>query len=429
MKQSILLIAFAFSLLHCICSFRHSGGAYRINQCVRSSELQGKKISDEEWNKIKDAIEKNPDEWKSALVSKRSEWATLKSSGALDGIDGAAIDEDDVAQIDQVRLEIKAKGKEGIEKLPLLRNRLLRSARGKSDKSTDTSVITNKAEAEAESGLDSDEKEESVDEDDDLVLERLDDILDSYNEDDENSDDELVSIMSSDRKTFALLRAKYASLFVGSNVTAVGLYGFLNEVKDKKVYDTEFIENIVFTFSRLKVEKTAVSAFKIYYKLWQDKLLSPQPETMRFGIDYANTCFVNNLPGAGEELRSMLLADGLATTTDFFIGELCASIHTSARASDRESSGSGGGKHSTSNIKKGAAPAQDTAGPAKTPELVERLQQLHTDLKKYAVPEVRHHTILLHLQISLIVDPCTFDYFYKFQFYSLCFNFKYRSIP
>jgi hypothetical protein len=212
----------------------------------------------------------------------------------------------------------------------------------------------------------------------------LDDILDSYSEEDANSDDELVSIMTSDRKTFALLRTKYASLFAGSNVTAVGLYGFLNEVKDKKVYDAEFLENIVFSFSRLKVAKTAVSAFKIYYKLWQEKLLVPQSENMRFGIDYVNTCFVNNLEAAGVELRSLLLTDGHAAATDFTIGELCAAIHNSVRAS-----GSNSGRSASGTSKK--VSARDLAGPTKSAELIEKLQQLHSDLNKYTVAEVSNY--------------------------------------
>lgn len=343
-------------------------------------QLQGKKIADEEWNKIKKAIDTNPDEWKSALVSKRSELASLKSSGALDGIVEGALDEDSVAQIDQIRLDIKAKS---VTKSPLLRKRLLRSA-SKSTAVADEEVITEKETiSEDEDEDDNDNDEEGEGDEDDLVLERLDDILDSYSEDDENSDDELVNIMTSDRKTFALLRSKYASTFIGSNVTAVGLYGFLNEVKDKKVHDTEFIENIVFSFSRLKVAKTAISAFKIYYKLWQEKLLIPQPENMRFGIDYANTCYVNNMEVAGDELRALLLADGHAVASDFVIGELCASIHNSVSASSASDSTSGNTK------KNKKISAQDLAGPVKSQELVTKLQQLHTDLKQFSVAEVR----------------------------------------
>ena len=101
-------------------------------------------------------------------MSKRSEWTSLKSSGVLDGLDEQSLDEDAVARIDQVRLEIQAKSvKGGADKIksPLLKKRLLRSAKTSQSVVTGDDDLSNKKSESRQTANEEEEEEEDNEQD------------------------------------------------------------------------------------------------------------------------------------------------------------------------------------------------------------------------------------------------------------------------
>lgn len=254
------------------------------------SELNGKKISEDEWNQFKKSIEENNDEWQAAISSKRLQFQTLKNSKAMSKLtDEAIVDEEDIDEIDKML-------------------------------SVTTEKIHNDNKQNEE--LDDTHNDEKVQENEekDEIAELL------Y-----NSFTSKESVITG--SVVKYLKAKYDLLASNSTAgTALSMTSLLNEVKDKKVYDNLLIENIILFIAKTKSSASIISSFKTYYRLViKDQLLSPS--SSQFFIQLVNTCYVNNLEDTANVLANILLEDKQANSFDFFVGKLCLEIQRSSSAS------------------------------------------------------------------------------------------------
>jgi hypothetical protein len=243
---------------------------YLFNQrlCISRhlNPINLKKISDIEWEKLKNEIEQNSDAWDKALQSKKQEWKTLKSAGILDDLIDENVSQEKVEYVDKLSLKLK------------LRNRLQKSLKN---------ITKNEVEVK---------RSEAV---------------------------ENINLNIPMDRSLEYLKNKFTNLISQSNSTAVTLYSFLNEVKDKKCYDNELIENIVFSFARLKSAAFALSAFKIYMKLCSDGFIQ---QNNQFLVQYVNTLYINNITSTASTIQHYLIENNTAMISDFFIGELCSLI-------------------------------------------------------------------------------------------------------
>ena len=74
-----------------------------ITKSIRNKNIYAKKISEEEWNQIKQSIEENKEAWQLALNAKRQQFKSLKSSNVLSKLTEESLqDEEQVDEVDEL---------------------------------------------------------------------------------------------------------------------------------------------------------------------------------------------------------------------------------------------------------------------------------------------------------------------------------------
>lgn len=325
------------------------------------------KLSDKEWEIIKKSVESSPDIWKKAIQVQTDERKILKSTGvqsqpkesdtkedALDGVEhksitrkisvpnsvvrtqsdtgkeGTSADNSRIHSTSSISYSTVSDSRKGRSLLSRLRKRLNSSNEGIVESNSIYKEVGTKSGSF-----------ECIRQDIDADLSRLKDFppIDNGNEDSKSPkgenqiDDEIDDLIFIDDvfdKPKHELQVKFHQLSTNKNTTAANLYSFLNEVKDKKYFNSDLIESILWTLSRSKSSGAGaftLSAYRVYAKLCFDKLLTPS--TLEFPIRFANACYANSVTTshAIETVLKESFPDIVTNEDTMFIGHLALLIN------------------------------------------------------------------------------------------------------
>ena len=443
MRVSLSYLSILLSILH------EKSLSYRIKHVnkLQLSKLNGKvkKLSDSEWEQLKKAIDEQKDDWQIAMKNKKTEWQMLKSSGALDSLTDSNIDEEAIERLDELTSQLRQEQQAPKTSRLIKRRKTPLPINNDSDNSN--RVRTNDADSEQTdlSSIKSSNNDDEVEE----TLENLFSSLDtpppptttntqslslssssssSYSTTtNTNKEDDNNSLVKTSLET--TLQYKLNTLLSNPNTTAITLFSFLNEVKDKSIYNISLIENIILSLPKYKSDSTALSAYKIYDKLLVEKLLTSTPTTYdmthtpytynpkQFLLKYVLSLYIHGLHIAGDKIKDILLSQSQSQAQeessifqpeDFFIAELCAlitqssatstSTHTTTRTNNKPSSTSTSTstkvtpnprKSPSSRSKpthKSIAPSINTG--TMTTALRDKLTLFYSNMRAYSLPEI-----------------------------------------
>ena len=452
MKVSLSCLSILLLILHEKSVSFHINHVNKLQLTKLNSKV--KKLSDSEWEQLKKAIDEQKDDWQLAMKNKKTEWQMLKSSGALDSLTDSNIDEEAIERLDELTSQLRQEQQAPKTSRLIKRRKTSLSINNDSDKSNIGSTDDLDSKQTDLSSIKSSDNDDEVEETLDNLFSSLDtppptttntqslplSSSSSYTTPTTNTDDN--SLVKTSLET--TLQYKLNTLLSNPNTTAITIFSFLNEVKDKSIYNIPLIENILLALPKYKSDSTALSAYKIYDKLLVEKLLTTSTQSTaslpssstydiahtphtpytynprQFLLKYVMSLYIHGLHIAGDKIKDILLAQSQSQVQeessinqhtdkssifqpeDFFIAELCAlitqssttSTHTNNKPSSVTSTTS---TKATPNPRKSPSsrskPTHKSIAPSintgtMTIALRDKLTLFYSNMKAYSLPEI-----------------------------------------